>query len=110
MKIIIAALINRFGDAVDAIASTWIVYEITGSATWSVIIFGINKVPSVVVITFAGAWVEGRNKKSIMVITDIIRAIVATGYLFGFLNVWLLLLTTLTISTVEAFRGSVIRR
>lgn len=109
MKMIIAALINRFGDAVDAIASTWIVYEITGSATWSVIIFGINKVPSVLVTPFAGAWVEGRNKKSIMVITDIIRAIcvaiVATGYLFGFLNAWLLSLTTLVISTVEAFRG-----
>lgn len=109
MKMIFAALINRFGDAVDAIASTWIVYEITGSATWSVIIFGINKIPSVVVTPFAGAWVEGRKKKNIMVITDVIRAIcvaiVATGYLFGFLNAWLLSLTTLTISTVEAFRG-----
>ncbi len=30
MKIMIAALINRFGDSIDAIASTWIVYEITG--------------------------------------------------------------------------------
>ena len=27
MKIMIAALINRFGDSIDAIASTWIVYE-----------------------------------------------------------------------------------
>ena len=109
MKMIIAALINRFGDSVDAIASTWIVYEITGSAAWSAIIFGINKVPSILVTPFAGAWVEGRNKKSIMVITDIIRALcvalVATGYLFGFLNAWILVLTTLTISTVEAFRG-----
>ena len=47
MKMIIAALINRFGDSVDAIASTWIVYEITGSAAWSAIIYGINKVPSI---------------------------------------------------------------
>lgn len=109
MKMIIAALINRFGDSVDAIASTWIVYEITGSAAWSAIIFGINKVPSILVTPFAGAWVEGRNKKSIMVITDIIRALcvalVATGYLFGFLNAWILVLTTVVISTVEAFRG-----
>ena len=109
MKMIIAALINRFGDSVDAIASTWIVYEITGSAAWSAIIFGINKVPSILVTPFAGAWVEGRNKKSIMVITDIIRALcvalVATGYLFGFLNAWILVLTTVVISTAEAFRG-----
>lgn len=109
MKMIIAALINRFGDSVDAIASTWIVYEITGSAAWSAIIFGLNKIPSILVTPFAGAWVEGRKKKSIMVVTDIIRALcvalVATGYLFGFLNAWILVLTTLTISTVEAFRG-----
>lgn len=32
MKMILAALINRFGDSIDAIASAWIVYELTSSA------------------------------------------------------------------------------
>lgn len=109
MKIIIAALINRFGDSIDAIASAWIVYEVTGNAAWSAVIFALNKMPTILVTPFAGAWVEGRNKKNIMVVTDIIRAIcvaiVATGYWLGFLNVWIIALTTLTISTVEAFRG-----
>ena len=109
MKMIIAALINRFGDSIDAIATTWLVYEITNDAAWSAIIYAINRVPTVVITPFAGAWVEGRNKKRIMIITDIIRAIcvavVATGYLFNFLQAWILVLTTLIISTVEAFRG-----
>ncbi len=108
MKMIIAGLINRFGDSIDAIASTWIVYEITGSAAWSAIIFGVNKIPSILLSPLAGAWVEGRNKKRIMVMTDIIRALcvalVATGYLCGFLQAWMLLLTSVTISTAEAFR------
>ena len=69
MKMMVAALINRFGDSIDAIASTWIVYELTGSAVWSAVIFGVNKVPSVFVTPLAGAWVEGRNKKAIMIIT-----------------------------------------
>ena len=60
----VAALINRFGDSIDAIAFTWIVYELTGSAVWSAVIFGVNKVPSVFVTPLAGAWVEGRNKKA----------------------------------------------
>ena len=34
MKIITAALINRFGDSVDAIASAWSVYELTQQAYW----------------------------------------------------------------------------
>ena len=84
MKMMVAALINRFGDSIDAIASTWIVYELTGSAVWSAVIFGVNKVPSVFVTPLAGAWVEGRNKKVIMIITDLIRAFcvafVASGY------------------------------
>ena len=102
MKIMIAALINRFGDSIDAIASTWIVYEITGNAAWSAIIYGVNKLPSIIITPLAGAWVEGQKKKTIMIVTDLIRAVcvafVATGYLFGFLQAW-------TISTVEAFRG-----
>ena len=109
LKMILAALINRFGDSIDAIASAWIIYEITNSVAWSAIIYGINRVPSILVTPFAGAWVEGRNKKSIMVVTDIIRAlcvaVTATGYLFGFLNAGILVMTTVIISTAEAFRG-----
>ena len=108
MKMMIAALINRFGDSIDAIASVWIVYEITGNAAWSAIMFGVNRIPSIVVTPLAGAWVEGRKKKTIMVVTDLIRAacvaFVATGYMLGFLQAWMLVITTLIISTVEAFR------
>lgn len=108
MKMIFAALINRFGDAIDAVASAWIVYELTNNAAWSAIIFGVNRLPSVLITPLAGAWVEGQNKKKIMIITDLIRAIcvafVATGYFLGFLQVWMLLITTFTISTAEAFR------
>lgn len=52
---------------------------------------------------------RGAQKKTIMIVIDLIRALcvafVATGYLLGFLQAWMLLITTFTISTVEAFRG-----
>ena len=109
MKIVLAAIINRFGDSVDAVAYTWLVYELTGNAGWSALIFGLNKLPSVFVTPFAGAWVEGHKKKQIMIGTDLIRALcvaaIATTYLYGVLQPWLLVVTTLVISTVEAFRG-----
>ncbi|WP_458459077.1 MFS transporter [Pseudobutyrivibrio sp.] len=108
VKIMFAALINRFGDSIDAIATTWIVYQITGSAAWSALIFGINNLPTVVVTPLAGPWVEGRNKKRIMIVTDIIRAIVvatvASLFLVDLLQPWMLLISTIIISTVEAFR------
>ncbi len=109
MKMIVAAMINRFGDSIDAIAFTWIVYEITGNAAWSALIYGLNIIPSIIVTPFAGAWVERKRKKPIMVLTDLARAacvaFVATGYLAGFLRPWMLIVNTLIISTVEAFRG-----
>lgn len=109
MKMMVASLINRFGDSIDAIASTWIVYQLTSSAAWSALIFGVNNLPTVVVTPFAGAWVEGRNKKRIMIVTDIIRAVVvasiASLFLLNLLQPWMLLISSIIISTVEAFRG-----
>jgi MFS family permease len=109
MKTVIAAMINRFGDSIDGIAFTWLVYQITRSAAWSAIIFGVNRVPTILLQPFAGAVVEGKNKKRIMIVTDIIRGIcvgiVSTAYLAGFLNQWILLTCTIVISCAEAFRN-----
>ena len=63
LKIILAGLVNRFGDSIDAIAFTWLVYAITGNAGWSALVFAVNQLPSVLVQPFAGALVEGMEKK-----------------------------------------------
>lgn len=108
MKLILASLINRFGDSIDAIAFTWIVYEISGNAALSAVVYGINKLPTVFLTPLTGAWVEGKRKKTIMITTDMIRAIcvafIATGYFVGVLQPWMLIVATLIISTAEAFR------
>ena len=108
LKIILAGLINRFGDSIDAIAFTWLVYAITGNAAWSALVFAANQLPSVLVQPFAGALVEGMDKKKLMVVTDIVRGVTTSGlailYLAGHVNPWILLLFTLINSTVEAFR------
>ena len=75
-KVIAASLINRFGDSIDAVAYTWVIYEITGNAAWSAIIFGLNNLPSVLVAAFAGAWVEGRKKKNVMIATDLLLSLI----------------------------------
>ncbi len=109
MKLLVAGLINVFGDSIDAIAFTWLVYQLTGNAAWSALVFGINSLPTILVTPFAGVWVEGRNKKHIMIGTDIMRAccvlFVALSYATERLQPWMLVATTILISTVEAFRG-----
>lgn len=109
MKTVIADIVNRFGDAVDGVALVWLVYQVTQSAAWSAVIFGINRIPTIFLQPFAGAAIEGKNKKYIMVITDIIRGIcvglIATAIIMGFINQWIILATTVVISSAEAFRG-----
>lgn len=108
IKMMMAGLINRFGDSIDAIAFTWLVYAVTGKAAWSALVFAANQLPSVLVQPFAGVLVEGMDKKKLMVVTDIVRGITTSGlavlYLTSCVNPWLLLAFTLVNSTVEAFR------
>lgn len=108
LKIILANLINRFGDSVDAIAFTWLVYVITKSAAWSAVVFAINQLPSVLIQPFAGALVEGMDKKKLMVVTDLIRGVTTAGlavlYVAGCLEPWMLLAFTWIDSSAEAFR------
>ena len=107
-KLIAANVVNRFGDSIDAIAFTWLVYELSGSAAWSAIIFGVNMLPTVILGPFVGALAERMDKKWTMVISDLIRgllvALSAALYVFNVLTpVWMLFITLLH-STVEAFR------
>lgn len=108
MKLVAANVVNRLGDALDAVAYTWIVYQVTGSASWAALIFGLNQLPTILLLPVAGALVERRNKKRVMVVTDVVRGLITLGfclmYMAGLLNGWIIALFTLTISSVEAFR------
>lgn len=108
LKLILANVINRFGDSIDAIAYSWMAYQITGSASWMAIVFAFNALPSVFLMPFAGAWVERFDKKRVMMIADFGRGILVaiTAYLYwlNVLNPYLLILFTLLMSTFEAFR------
>ena len=107
-KDLASTIVNRCGDSVDAIASSWIVYELTGQAAWSAIIYAINRLPTIFVTPLVGPWVENHSKKNIMIVTDLIRAVcvgvMATGRMMGFLSAPLIALLSLVISTDEAFR------
>ena len=106
-KLLFTNLINRFGDSVDAIAFTWLVYEITGSASWSALIFGLNMIPNIIVQPFAGPVIEKLDKKKVIVATHILRGIVISAfvgmYLAGIVNPFIMAAFTLIITTIESF-------
>ncbi len=105
-RLILSNLVNRFGDSIDAIAFVWLVYQITGSATWSAIIFGLNQLPGVFILPLAGAWVEGKNKKKIIISTDIIRGLIVAAfalmYIFNVVSPYIMAAFTLIITIIES--------
>lgn len=106
-KLIFSGVIDRFGDSVDALAFTWLVYQITHNAMWSAIVFALNMLPNVIVQPFAGAVVEKQNKKRVIIAAYIIRAAVITIfallYTLGLVNALVMAVLTLVITTVESF-------
>lgn len=109
MQNTIANFINRIGDSIDMIAFSWLIFQLTGSASWSAIMLGVNMLPTVFIQPFAGALVEHLSKKKIIVLCDVGRGfltfLIAILFLMGALNPWLLLSVTFLNNTLEAFRN-----
>lgn len=103
-----ANLVNRLGDSIDAIALSWLVYEISKNPAISAINFAINYLPTVFLQPIMGAYIAKYDKKKIILLSDIIRSII-----IGFLALSLylnkattfhILFSTFLMSCVETFR------
>ncbi len=107
-KLFVANTISRLGDSIDAIAYSWMAYEITNSASWLSIIMGVNAIPTILFQPLVGALVERINQKKLMVLTDLGRGLIvfltALFLITGDLTAWILLIFTFLNSTLEAFR------
>lgn len=100
--------ISRFGDSLDAIAYSWMVYQLTGSMAWLSVILGVNMIPTVLFQPLGGALTEYFNKKKVLVNCDICRGLIVLitcGLMVsGVLAPWHLLALTFLNSSVESLR------
>ncbi len=106
-KLLFSNLINRFGDSVDAIAFTWLIYQITHSASWAALIYGLNILPNIIVQPLLGPVVEKMNKKRIIISTHLVRGVVISAfalmYMAGIVNPYIMMAFTLLITSIESF-------
>lgn len=107
-KLLTANLVNRFGDSVDAIAFTWLTYEITENASLSALVFAANMLPMVIVQPLAAPVVDKMKKKWIMVYADLLRGLLLSVFLFllwkQLAAPWMFVFFTFATNFVEAFR------
>lgn len=58
IKVWIAGLVNTIGDNFDALALSWLIYEVTGSKYWFAINFTLNAIPNLLIQPFLGVFIE----------------------------------------------------
>lgn len=107
MQYMIANLISRFGDSVDAIAYSWIMYEVTGNASLIAFILAVNYIPTICFQPFLAVLVERMEKKKVVAFSLFGRGLIVLCTMFLYLNKTInsgyLIVATLLTSTLEAF-------
>ncbi|GAA0176638.1 MFS transporter [Clostridium sediminicola] len=107
MKLLLATVITRFGDAMDSIALSWLVYIMTGSKVLMGTLFAVSFIPNLITLPFAGVIADIISKKKLSVLSDLGRGIsvsaMALIYYFGYLEVWHLFLFIIINSFMESF-------
>lgn len=102
---LLSSVISKFGDSIDLIAFMWLTYKITDSALLTGVVAAFNGLPAIVLGIFSGIIADRYDKKKLMIIGDLARAVIVTIicllYLLGSLQVMMLIIATLLISTFE---------
>ncbi|MEI0739928.1 MFS transporter [Paenibacillus sp. JTLBN-2024] len=102
-----AKIISRFGDSVDSIAYSWMVYMLTGSEVLMGTLFAVNFIPGIAFSPFTGVLVDRWSKKRIVIIAGTGRGVMvsltALLYFTGLLEPWHLFVVTLINSSFECF-------
>ena len=100
---------SRLGDSIDLLVTSWLIYQLSHSASASALAVGINYLPTILLQPLAGALVERIPKKWILAGSDAGRctlSLAALGLLTaGRLTTPILLLFTFLVSCLEAFRN-----
>ncbi|MGN8771171.1 MFS transporter [Paenibacillus barengoltzii] len=107
MYLLLARIISRFGDSIDSIAYSWMVYRLTGSTLMMGTLFALNFIPNIAFSFFAGTLVDRWSKKKVAAFTYLGRGLIVcfTAFLYwqGWLAPWHLYVLTFLTSTLECF-------
>ncbi len=106
-RLIAAGAVNRFGDSIDTLAISWLMYRETGSPVLMGLLFAASFVPNLLFSPIAGVFADRNRKVRISVICDILRGMstlfLALCALIGWLPVWLPFVVILFNATCETF-------
>ena len=98
-------VVSLLGDWFNLIASAILIADLTGSGLALGFLFTIRMVAPFVIAPIAGVCADRYNRKHLLIITDVARAIIVFGFLFvqDESHVWLLYALTTLLFAVSGF-------
>ena len=98
-------IVSLLGDWFNLIASAILIAELTDSGLALGILFTIRMLAPFVVAPLAGIFADKYNRKHLLIITDLVRAVVVLGFLFvrDANDIWLLYALTVLLFGVSGF-------
>jgi len=99
--------ISQTGTWLQLIATSWLIYNMTGSAFMLGLSTFMLHIPLLVLGPFAGVWVDRQKKRQVLLITQSVAFVQSLAMLllvaFGHVAVWHLVLANLVLGLVNAF-------
>lgn len=98
-------VVSLLGDWFNLIASAILIAELTDSGLALGILFTIRMLAPFAVAPIAGIFADRYNRKYLLIITDLVRAVVVLGFLFvqDANDIWLLYVLTVLLFGVSGF-------
>ena len=98
-------VVSLLGDWFNLIASAILIAELTGSGLAVGVLFTIRMLAPFVIAPLAGICADRYNRKHLLIITDLVRAVVVLGFLFvqDANDIWLLYTLTVILFGVSGF-------
>ena len=98
-------VVSLLGDWFNLIASAILITELTGSGLALGVLFTIRMLAPFVIAPVAGICADRYNRKHLLIITDLARAVIVIGFLFvrDASDIWLLYALTVLLFGVSGF-------
>ena len=98
-------VVSLLGDWFNLIASAILIAELTDSGLALGVLFTIRMLAPFVVAPIAGIFADRYNRKYLLIITDLVRAVIVLGFLFvrDANDIWLLYVLTVLLFGVSGF-------
>lgn len=104
-KLWMGQVVSNLGDWFNNVAVLGLVWQLTGSGLVASLVILANTVPSVLITPVAGVVLDRFDRRKVMIVADLTRAVVALGFLFIHRpdQVWLTYLFGATLVSISAF-------